>query len=114
MGIEKDCDLRELIKNSPSIWGTKLFISNHAIDGSICIQCGTCLKKCPKGAIDLEKNRVNTDACIACLGCVNNCPAGAVHMEFMGKKVYGYYDFLEENHIQVHLPEELRHRIATI
>ena len=57
---------------------------------------------------------VDTDACIACLGCVNNCPAGAVHMEFMGKKVYGYYDFLEENHIQVHLPEELRNRVGSI
>ena len=93
------------------IWGTKLFISNHTIDGSKCIQCGTCLKKCPVGAIDLEKNHVNTDACIACLGCVNNCPASAVHMEFMGKKVYGYYDFLEGNHIQIHLPEESRNRV---
>ncbi|MBI5589787.1 MAG: 4Fe-4S binding protein [Deltaproteobacteria bacterium] len=108
MEIEKDCDFRDLIKNSPSIWGTKLFISHHSIDGSKCIQCGTCLKKCPVGAIDLESNHVNTDACIACLGCVNNCPAGAVHMEFMGKNVYGYHDFLKENHIQIHLPEELR------
>jgi ferredoxin/flavodoxin len=107
MEIEKDCDFRELIKNSPSIWGTKLFISNHAIDGSKCIRCGTCLKKCPVGAIDLEKNHVDTGACIACLGCVNNCPAGAVHMEFMGKNVYGYHDFLEQNHIQIHLPEEM-------
>lgn len=108
MAIEKDCDLRELIKNSPSIWGTKLFITHHTIDGSKCIQCGTCLKKCPVNAIDLEKNHVDTDACIACLGCVNNCPAGAVHMEFMGKKVYGYHDFLEENHIRIQLPEELK------
>ncbi|MGD9974496.1 MAG: EFR1 family ferrodoxin [Desulfatirhabdiaceae bacterium] len=110
MKIEKDFDLRELIKNSISIWGTKLFISSHTIDGSTCIQCGTCQKICPVGAIDLEHRHVNTDACIACLGCVNNCPASAVHMEFMGKKVYGYYDFLEENHIQIHLPEELRNR----
>jgi ferredoxin/flavodoxin len=112
--IEKDCDFRELIKNSPSIWVTKLFISNHTIDGSKCIQCGTCLKKCPAGAIDLEKNHVDTDACIACLGCVNNCPAGAVHMEFMGKNVSGYNDFLEENHIQINLPEELRNRVKSL
>ena len=111
MEIAKDCDLRDLIKNSPSIWGTKLFISDHTIDGSKCIQCGTCLKKCPVNAIDPEKNQVNTDACIACLGCVNNCPAGAVHMAFMGKNVYGYPDFLRENHIRIHLPEELKNRV---
>ena len=112
--IEKDCNFRELIKNSPSIWGTKLFISNHSIDPSKCIRCGTCIKKCPVAAIDLDKNHVDTGVCIACLGCVNNCPANAVHMEFMGKKVYGYYDFLKENHIQIQLPEELRDRVGSI
>ena len=87
-------------------------MTHHTIDRSKCVQCGACLKKCPVGAIDLEKNHVDTDACIACLGCVNNCPAGAVHMEFMGKKIYGYFDFLDENHIRIHLPEELRNRGA--
>lgn len=114
MSIEKDCDLRELIKNTPSIWGTKLCITHHTIDGLKCIQCGICLNKCPVNAIDLEKNRVNTDACIACLGCVNNCPAGAVHMEFLGKKIIGYHDFLEVNRIQIHLPEELQNRVKHI
>lgn len=114
MEIDKDFDFRELIKSSPSIWATKLFISNHTIDGSKCIRCGTCLKKCPVDAIDLEKNHVNSDACIACLGCVNNCPAGAVHMEFMGKEVYGYYDFLERNQLKIHLPEELRNRAESL
>jgi ferredoxin/flavodoxin len=106
--IEKESDFRELIKNSPSIWSTKLFISDHKIDGAKCIRCGTCVKKCPVNAIDLEKNHVDTNRCIACLGCVNNCPVSAVHMEFMGKNVYGYYDFLKEKHIQIYLPEELR------
>jgi ferredoxin/flavodoxin len=112
--IDKDCDFRELIKSSPSIWATKLFISDHTIDGSKCIRCGTCLKKCPVDAIDLDNNRVDTDACIACLGCVNNCPAGAVHMEFMGKEVYGYYDFLERNKLEIPLPEELRNRVRSL
>ena len=112
--IDKDCDFRELLKSSPSIWATKLFISDHTIDSSKCIKCGTCLKKCPVNAIDLEKNRVDTDACIACLGCVNNCPAGAVHMEFMGKEVYGYYDFLARNKLQIPLPEELRNPAGSL
>lgn len=103
--IDKDYDLRELIKNSPSIWSTKLFITNHTIDKDKCIQCQTCTKKCPVGAIDLARHHVDTDRCIACLGCVNNCPEQAFNMEFMGKKVYGFNEFIRRNNIQIRPPE---------
>ena len=106
--IEKDCDYRELFKNTPSIWSTKLFITNHTIDENKCIECGTCIRKCPVGAIELEQHLVDTDRCIACLGCVNNCPAQAFNMAFMGEKIYGYYEFLKQNNIQINLPEELK------
>jgi ferredoxin/flavodoxin len=106
--IDKDIDFRDLIKNTPSIWSTKLFISHHTIDAEKCIECGTCTKKCPVDAIDLSKHHVDTDRCIACLGCVNNCPAQAVDMVFMGKEIYGYNEFVRRNNIQIQLPEELQ------
>lgn len=103
--IEKDCDYRELFKNTPSIWTTKLFITNHTIDKDKCTQCHTCTKKCPVDAIDLSRHLVDTDRCIACLGCVNNCPEQAFNMEFFGNKVYGFNEFLRRNNIQIRLPE---------
>ncbi|MCP4692767.1 MAG: hypothetical protein GY859_32295 [Desulfobacterales bacterium] len=106
--IDKDFDFRELIKNSPSIWATKLFIGKHTIDKEKCVECGTCVRKCPVGAIDISRAHVNEDRCIACLGCVNNCPEQAFDMEFMGKKVYGYNEFIRRNDIHVEWPEELQ------
>ncbi len=105
--IDKEIDFRDLIKNSPSIWSTKLFISRHTINREKCVECGTCVKKCPADAIDLSKYYVDTDRCIACLGCVNNCPAQAVDMAFMGKEIYGYKEFVRRNRIQVPVPKEL-------
>ena len=102
--IDREADFRELIKTNPSIWFTKLFIGKHEIDKNLCTGCETCLGKCSVEAIDLPNYRVDTDRCIACLGCVNNCPEGAVDMEFMGKKVYGYHEFLDRNHIRVAEP----------
>jgi len=105
--IDKEVDFRNMIKNTPSIWGTKLFISRHTIDSDKCIECGTCTKKCPVNAIDLSQHHVDTDQCIACLGCVNNCPAQAIDMVFMGKEVYGFNEFVRRNNIQILLPEDL-------
>ena len=104
--IDKEIDFRNMIKNTPSIWGTKLFISHHTIDAEKCIECGTCTEKCPVDAIDLAQHHVDTDRCIACLGCVNNCPVQAVDMTFMGKEVYGYNEFVRRNNIQIRLPKE--------
>jgi ferredoxin/flavodoxin len=103
--IDGEFDFRELFKSTPSIWSTKLFISNHGIDKDKCIQCQTCTKKCPVGAIDLSQYHVDTDRCIACLGCVNNCPEQAVNMTFMGKDVYGFNEFIRRNNIKIRPPE---------
>lgn len=104
--IDKKFDFREMIKNTPSIWGTKLFITSHKINKQKCIECGTCLEKCPVNAIDIEKGSVDDKSCIACLGCINNCPAQAIHMEFMGKDIYGFNDFLKRNNITVAEPDQ--------
>jgi len=106
--IERGVDFRNLIKSAPSIWSTKLFISRHTIDAEKCIDCGACVKKCPVDAIDLSEHSVDTDRCIACLGCVNNCPVQAVDMAFMGKKIYGWGEFVRRNQIEILLPEELK------
>lgn len=104
--IDRDIDFRNLIKNTPSIWATKLCITRHTIISEKCIACGTCIKKCPVNAIDLSAFSVDTEQCIACLGCVNNCPAGAVDMAFMGKEIYGYKEFLKRHQIHITRPEE--------
>ena len=105
--FSKGMDFREWIKSSPSIWLTRLFISGHKINESNCIECGTCIEKCPVGAIDLDLKQVSTDKCILCLGCINNCPAQAVEMVFMGENVYGLNEFAKQKNIKIPLPKEL-------
>ena len=90
----------------PQIGLTKLMITNHRIDKSLCIQCGTCIKKCPVDAINLQAGAVDSKRCIACMGCVNNCPTQAVKMNFIGKPVYGFKEFLKRNHIEIMEPAE--------
>ncbi len=109
--IDKKFDYRDMIKSAPSIWSTKLLINQHQIDKTRCISCGTCMDKCPVDAIDIDKGTVDNDKCIVCLGCVNNCPTQSVDMEFIGKKVYGFNDFLKRNEINMLEPEEFKGKI---
>lgn len=99
---------QNLLRGGVSISPSKLFITNHHIDSALCISCGTCREGCPVNAIDLSRNRIDTSACIACLGCVNNCPAQAMKMNFLGREVYGFREFLRRNNITITEPEELR------
>lgn len=99
--VEKQFDLDEVLRHLPSRWAAKLMTTTHAIDPERCIGCGTCRRVCPVGAMDPDHHRVLLQRCIACLGCVNNCPAGAVTMEFLGKKVYGFNDFLDKHKIRI-------------
>ncbi len=103
--VIKEADLREKIKGDVSILlGAKIFTFSHSIDKSNCIQCGTCTKKCPTGAINHKEYSVNTGACIYCYGCVNNCPAQAINMTFMGRKVFGFKDFVQKHNITLQEP----------
>ncbi len=106
--IDFECSIFSPLKVLNTMWWTKkVAIRKHTIDAKKCIQCGLCVEKCPVGAIDIEKFKVDNGKCILCVGCVNNCPEGAHDMIFMGKKVYGFKEFLKRNKITIKEPREL-------
>ena len=105
--IKKEFYAGEFLRGSFQVKITKAMISRHTIRKDRCKQCGTCVDKCPAGAIDLTQYAVDRKACIACMGCVNNCPSGAIDMVFLGKNVYGFRDFLKKNAITIREPDEL-------
>jgi ferredoxin len=100
--------MREISTWFGPIWWTKKFVRNHSILKEKCIECGTCVEKCPAGAIDLPEFRVDREACVLCFGCINNCPAQAVYMEYSGEQVIGYRDFMKKKKLIIKEPGELR------
>jgi len=105
--FSKRFTLRECSTWLRPIWWTKKFVKNHSIVEEKCIKCGTCVEKCPAGAIDLAAFKVDRDACVLCFGCINNCPVQAVHMEYSGEEVIGYRDFMKMKNLFIKEPEEL-------
>ncbi len=106
--IDRKIAAREFLSILPLAWLTKCLLGTHKIDKNKCIECGTCVKKCPAGAIELSKYKVHQDRCIACFGCINNCPEQAIIMEFMGSEIYGFPEFLRRNKIAIIEPKELK------
>lgn len=106
-GVSDQISFRNYISGGLSIGATKILITGHCVNREKCISCGRCVEVCPVNAVSPGTGTVDTGKCIACLGCVNNCPAGAVEMKFMGKKVYGFSEFLKRNNVVIKEPEEL-------
>jgi len=106
--VSKEFHYGDIFKGSVMMKVTKLLISSHTINANKCIGCGTCVRKCPVGATHPDQHKVDQDRCIACMGCVNNCPVQAIDMVFLGKKVYGFAEFLRRNDIKIQEPKELQ------
>ena len=53
-------------------------------DMTLCILCGICAKRCPSGAIEVDKKSgtwsINHFGCIQCDTCVRECPKGSLSM----------------------------------
>lgn len=105
--IKKEYYAGEFLKGSFQVKLTKLMITRHQIDRERCTKCGICVEKCPVGVIDMETPFIDRKGCIACMGCVNNCPVQAIDMVFLGKKVYGFGDFMKKHAITIREPAEL-------
>jgi len=79
------------------------------IDIDSCIFCGMCQRKCPTGAITVNKNdktwKIERFNCVQCACCVKNCPKKCL---FMAKEyTEPGADKLEDTFQKILTPEEL-------
>lgn len=53
------------------------------IDINSCLFCGMCSRKCPSGAITVDRNArtwsIDRMGCVQCENCVNTCPKKCLH-----------------------------------
>jgi ferredoxin/flavodoxin len=108
VGYEAELAAREFLRMLPLAWLNKKAISKHTVDASRCILCQTCVKKCPVGAINPNKQLVDRGKCLACFGCLNNCPADAVVMEYRGKRLYGFPEYIRRRKLAILEPPEFQ------
>ncbi len=105
---ESEISVREVLRTLPLVWLNKKAINKHTVDAEKCIGCQTCVKQCPVNAIHPSKQFVDRDKCVACFGCLNNCPADAVVIEYRGKRLYGFPEYLRRRKITILEPPEFK------
>ena len=52
-----------------------------------CVACGSCVKVCPMGAVQIMKGimaQVNMDKCVGCGKCAKECPASVIEIREVG------------------------------
>jgi ferredoxin len=57
------------------------------VDRKYCVACGSCMKECPFGAINVINGvyaEVNKDKCVGCSKCVLVCPASTIEIITLG------------------------------
>lgn len=56
-----------------------------SIDINTCLFCGACARKCPSGAITVDRAArtwsIDRMGCVQCENCVNSCPKKCLHTE---------------------------------
>jgi len=60
------------------------------INQELCVECETCLKKCPMEAITHPSEgvmKIDLSRCIGCGICASNCPKNAITLEKMNNKI---------------------------
>jgi len=106
--FKKTLTLREFSTFFGPEWWTKQFVDNHSIIEQKCVECGTCVEKCPTDSIDLDAFSVNTTTCVLCFGCLNNCEYQAVNMEYKNERLIGFQEYLEKNDLKFELSVEAK------
>ena len=67
-----------------------------AVDRTVCVACGVCMKACPKGAISIFRGcyaMIGEEICVGCGLCAKACPANAIYKTDYtapGKKLPSY------------------------
>jgi len=54
------------------------------IDQQACVACGSCIKVCPLGIIEIVKGimaKVDLSRCVGCGKCAAECPASVIRIE---------------------------------
>ncbi|MFC1623427.1 4Fe-4S binding protein, partial [Patescibacteria group bacterium] len=99
LGISKGGDLKKekikalfLTRVSPkfSRKKSKEEMGEQWVDESMCMECGTCQRGCPYGAIKLNPKPVfDHEKCAGCWYCYNHCPKKAIYTKkYKGKGQY--------------------------
>jgi formate hydrogenlyase subunit 6/NADH:ubiquinone oxidoreductase subunit I len=64
---------------------TSISRGHVVFDGSLCISCGLCMRKCPAGAICVAKEEktwtIDRLRCVVCNSCVEACPVSCLSMD---------------------------------
>ncbi|MCP4578041.1 MAG: twin-arginine translocation signal domain-containing protein [Deltaproteobacteria bacterium] len=104
--FKKTLTLREFSTFFGPEWWTKQSVDNHSIIQQACVECGTCVMKCPTDSIDLDAYTINRTSCVLCFGCLNNCEYQAVNMEYKGERLISFQEYLKKNNLKFELPVE--------
>ncbi len=78
-----------------------------------CKGCSICVAFCPKGVLEMEKQKAvvaNPDKCIMCLLCLKRCPDLAIGIQAMNGRVDEMHD---DKDIKKPLPKEKKGKGGT-